>query len=121
MPTRLNVVFSMLGRIVFLQEPKNVTVFEGMNAFFACTYEGTNVVPRWRINNQIFVASALPRGHSYNRSGLVISSVDLSLNMTSYSCFFTVLQGGQLIDIESTIGYLIIAGLYTSPIITYNS
>ena len=88
--------------IVFLKEPKNVTAFEGESAFFPCTFEGINVAPRWRINNQVLVTSALPRGYSYNRSGLVISSVDLSLNMTSYSCFFSVFRGGGFMDIEST-------------------
>ena len=105
----------MQGQIVFLQQPKNVTVFEGITTFFACTYGGINVVPRWRINNEVFVASALPRGHSYHRSGLVISSVDLSLNMTSYSCFFTVYQGGRLMDVESTTGFLKI-GLHNTYI-----
>ena len=102
----------MPGQIVFLQEPKNVTVAEGMVAFFACTYTGTTGVPVWRISNNVFVISALPPRHSYNGSGLVISSVDLSLNMNSYSCFFNVYaRGGQLKKIESTTGYLIIPGL----------
>ena len=110
---RLNIiVFSMADQIDFLKEPNNVTVFEGNAAFFPCTFVGINVAPRWRINNEMFVTSALPRGYSYNRSGLVISSVDLSLNMTSYSCFFSVYQGGRFMDIESTTGYLIIAGLH---------
>ena len=100
------------GQIVFLQEPKNVTVLEGADAFFACTYHGTTGVPVWRIANDVFVASALPARHSYNGSGLVISNVDLSLNMNSYSCFFSIhIGGGQFMDIESTTGFLVIAGL----------
>ena len=107
-------MFSILpGQIVFLQEPKNITVLDGMDAFFACTYEGINGVPSWRITNQIFVTNALPPRYSYNGSGLVVNSVDLSLNMTSYSCFFTVYQGG-LRDIDSTTGFLIVAGLHMS-------
>ena len=104
----------MQGQIVFLQEPKNITVFEGISAFFACTYEGIDVAPRWRINNQTFVANALPDGHSYNRSGLVVSSVDLSLNMTSYCCFLSVIQGGGFVKIESATGFLKIGLCNTS-------
>lgn len=50
---------------MFLQEPKNVTVSEGADAFFACIYHGTTGVPVWRIANDVFVASALPPRHSY--------------------------------------------------------
>ena len=105
---------------MFLQEPKNVTVSEGLNAFFACTYNGTSRVPVWRIANEVFVTSALPPRHSYNGFGLVVSRVELSLNMTSYSCFFSVyIGGGEFMDIESTTGYLIIAGLHTSSIMSH--
>ena len=68
---------------MFLQEPKNVTVAERMDAFFAYSYRGTSGVPSWRINDTVFVISALPPKHSYNGSGLVVNSVDLSLNMTT--------------------------------------
>ena len=105
----------MLGQIVFSQEPKNVTVFEGMDAFFPCTYHGTSGIPTWRITNTSFATSALPPRHSYNGSGLVVSSVNLSLNMSSYSCFFSVyVGGGQFVDVNSSTGFLIIAGLHTS-------
>ena len=103
------------GQIVFLQEPKNVTVSEGAEAFFACTYHGTTGVPVWRITNNVFVTSALPPRHSYNGTGLVVRNVDLSLNMNSYSCFFNVhIGGGRFVDIESTTGFLVIAGLHAS-------
>ena len=100
------------GQIVFLQEPKNVTVAERMDAFFACTYRGTSGVPTWKIADNTFVTNALPPKHSYNGSGLVVNSVDLSLNMTSYACFFSeFIGGGQFSDITSNTGFLIIAGL----------
>ena len=92
-----------------------MTVPEGADAFFACTYHGTTGVPVWRITNNVFVTSALPPRHSYNGSGLVVSNVDLSLNMNSYSCFFNVHIGrGRFVDIESTTGFLVIAGLHAS-------
>ena len=100
-----------VGQIVFLQQPMNVTLAAGMDAFFACTYLGTSGVPDWRISNNVFVASALPPRHLYNGSGLVVSNVDLSLNMSSYSCLFPVFNGREFTDIESTIGYLLIIGL----------
>ena len=53
-----------------------------------------------------------PQDIHTNVSGLVISNVDLSLNMNSYSCFFSShIGGGQFMDIESTTGFLVIAGL----------
>ena len=110
-----NDCFFTLGWIFFSQEPKNVTVFEGMDAFFPCSYHGTSGIPTWRIGKTSFTTSALPPKHLYNGSGLVVSSADLSLNMNSYSCFFSVYVGeGQFMDINSSIGFLIIAGLRTS-------
>ena len=107
-----NAAFLHAGRIVFLQEPKNVTVAEMTDAFFACSFHGTSEVPSWRISNNDFVTSALPTRHSYNGSGLVISSVDFSLNMTSYACFFSVYVGrGQFEEIESDTGFLTVEGL----------
>jgi len=97
---------------VFLQHPKNVTVVESMDAFFACSFQGTSGVPSWKIAHEVFVTSALPPKHSYNGSGLVVSIVDISLNMTSYACFFSVYIGqGRFQDFESKTGFLIVAGL----------
>ena len=109
----ISTVFFILAQIMFLQEPKNMTVSEGMDAFFACTSNDTSGVPTWRIANHEFATSALPPRYFYNGSGLVVSSVDLSLNMTSYSCFFIVyVTEGQFVDIESTTGFLYVSGLH---------
>ena len=105
----------MLGQIVFIQQPKNVTVNENTDAFFPCTYFGTTDVPTWRINDNDFVTSGLPPKHSYNGTGLVVHNVDLSLNNYSYSCFFLVYAGqGGFIYIGSNTGFLNIEGLCTS-------
>ena len=105
----------MLGQIVFLQQPKNVTVNENTDAFFPCTYNGTYDVPTWRINNNVFVTSGVPPKHSYNGTGLVVHNVDFSLNNYSYSCFFVVHAGqGLFMDIESNTGFLNVEGLCTS-------
>ena len=104
----------MPGVVVFLQEPMNVTVSEGMNAVFPCHYSGTNAAPTWKINNKTYHNNRLPPKHSYNVSahGLVVSNVDSSLNMTSYSCHFCVYAGGgQFMHFESRTGFLIIEGL----------
>ena len=92
----------------------NVTVSEGMNAFFPCYYRGTTAAPTWRINSRTFHNNCLPPKHSYNVSahGLAVSNVDLSLNMNSYSCYFSVYAGGgQFTNFESSTGFLIVAGL----------
>ena len=56
----------------------------------------------------------------HNGSGLVITSVDLSLNMTSYSCLFKLLpcvRSGRVEykHIESNTGFLFISGLHMPP------
>ena len=102
---------SMAGQIVFLQEPKNVTVAEGKDAFFPCSYLGTNRSPSWTINSHIFLISSLPPKHSYNGSGLIVSNVDLSLNMSSYSCSIVLVTRGRLNNTKSNTGFLLIAGL----------
>ena len=85
-----------------------MTVVERLDAFFACSYRGTNGVPSWKIAKNTFVIR-----NSCNRSGLVVSSMDLSLNMTSYACFFSVYIGsGQFERIQSNTGFLIITGLH---------
>ena len=105
-------VFFILAQIMFLEEPRNVTVSEGTDAFFACTSNDTSGVPTWRIANHEFATSALPPRYFYNGSGLVVSSVDLSLNMTSYSCFYIVyVTEGLFVDIKSTTGFLYVSGL----------
>ena len=110
----LLLILSVLGKIMFLQEPRNVTVSEGADAFFPCTYHGTTGVPDWRISNNVFVTSVLPPRHSYNGSGLLVRNVDLSLNVTPYTCLFTVfVEGGQISDIESSTGFLLITGWHT--------
>ena len=107
-PANMTEKLSIPGRIVFIQQPQNVTVSEGADAFFPCSYLGTSGVPSWKINNKVFVTSPLPSRHLYNGSGLVVSNVDLSLNMSSYSCFFTVYINGEFMDIKSNTGFLII-------------
>ena len=112
--TRLYFLFFILGDVVFLQEPMNVTVSEGMNAFFPCYYHGTTAAPTWRINSRTFHNNRLPPKHSYDVSahGLAVSNVDLSMNMNSYSCYFSMyVGGGQFRNFESSTGFLIIAGL----------
>ena len=54
-----------------------------------------------------------PIKNSYNGSGLVVSSMDLSLNMTSCACFFSVYIGsGHFEGIQSNTGFLSITGLH---------
>ena len=107
--------FSLPGQITISREPNNVTVTEGMDAFFACTYVGTSGVPSWRIANHVFAINALPPRHLFNGSGLIVSNVDMSMNMTSYSCLFSVYIGeGRFRTMESNSGFLFITGLHVS-------
>ena len=90
----------------------NVTVSEGMDAYFPCSYNGTNRSPTWKINNHTYFINNLPMKTSYNGSVLTVSNVDLSLNNTSYYCYITILKRGNVKKIESDIGILLVSGLH---------
>lgn len=71
----------------------NVTSIIGGQAYFPCTYEGTDVTPGWRIvhaNGEAshYTATTLPINHYYNGMGLLVREIDQTLNLTVYSCFF---------------------------------
>ena len=106
------IVFFMVGRIVFDQEPMNVTVSEGMDAYFPCSYNGTVRSPSWKINNHTYFVNNLPMKTSYNGSVLTVTHVDLSLNNTSYFCSIITLKSGSLVKFESNIGFLFVSGLH---------
>ena len=104
----------MAGEIVFIREPMNVTVSEGMDSYFPCSYNGTNRSPVWKINNHTYFINSLPIKTSYNGSVLTVRDVDLSLNNTSYFCFITTLIRGTFKKSESNTGFLFVSGLYIS-------
>lgn len=87
----------------WIRQPSNVTVLVGFDVFFPCEYLGLSALPLWRRNGKTFSAHNPPRHHSINGSGLIISDVSLSMNMSWYSCFLDLFSG---LYHESNIGYV---------------
>ena len=96
--------------VVFVREPQDTKAVSGNDAFFPCTYTGTRVVPHWSVNQtRAYPVSALPSGHSHNDTGLIVHSVDISMNATEYQCCFEFHVGqGVIKPICSSAGMLII-------------
>ena len=73
--------------VVQLLEPLNVTVAEGEDARFQCSYTGGDMIV-WIIND--FYYSELPVKHRLDENRhnvLIISDVHLSMNGNSYRCY----------------------------------
>ena len=96
--------------MVFIRQPQDTKTVNGNNAFFPCTYTGTSRVPHWLVNQtRTYLVSALPPGHSYNGTGLIVHSVDALLNATKYKCCFEFYLGEGIInDRCSSEGMLIV-------------
>ena len=95
--------------IEFVKEPRDVHVPCGSNAFFPCTYTGTNGIPLWRINGALRPINILPFRHKFNGTGMVISDVDDAMNGTLYQCCFIIANK----EINSTTGALIVKSAMT--------
>ena len=109
-PNYLLVMFAAGQNVVFLREPQDTKAVSGNDAFFPCTYTGTGGVPHWLVNQtRTYPVSALPPRHDHNGTGLIIHSVDISMNGTKYMCCFEVHVGLGVIErICSSAGMLII-------------
>lgn len=90
--------------IEFTNEPTNVTVVEGENAYFPCEYTGTRILPSWTIDGRRYAHSSSLRDFRYNSSGLIVLHVTLDMNGVSVSCSFFF--GSELI--QSKTGYIIV-------------
>ena len=64
-----------------------MTVLDGDDVRFSCIFEGSAIVPAWRINGEIYTWSSLPDRHTFNGKYLFIENVDVSMNGTTYQCF----------------------------------
>ena len=68
-------------------------------AYFPCRYTGTIKVPEWNIisNNGVarqYTATTLPPFHYFNGTGLFITKIATSQNLTTYNCFFELNRAG---------------------------
>ena len=78
----------VLAQIEIISQPRDVVLTEDEDAFFVCTYHGTTILPKWRINDVKYSNSRLPAQHFYNGSGLVVTNVRKHMNLWIYSCYF---------------------------------
>ena len=87
--------------VIFSSEPQNLTVVEGESAHFDCVYEGSRLIPSWRINTTIYSHTMLPRGFEFNNQefSLTVKNAAVSLNFTSFQCIVgtSVSRRGYLI------------------------
>ena len=105
-----------------MHEPQDTKAVIGKNAYFPCTYIGTTGVPDWLLNQtDMHPVSALPLGHSYNGTGLIVHHVNISMNATRYQCCFEAHVGQGVIDyICSSVGMLIISAGQTCACVMMN-
>ena len=96
--------------VVFMHQPQDTEAVSGNDAFFPCIYTGTRGAPHWVVNQtRAYPVSALPSGHSHNDTGLIVHSVDISMNATKYQCCFEFHVGqGVIKPICSAVGMLTI-------------
>ena len=109
----------MVCQVVFTEEPEDICVKIGIEAFFPCTYTGTSASSLWKINGRVYSSARLPVHHRLNSTGLIVDALS-SLNMFAYSCLLEVFISGEHIVLESTSGTLTVVGHRTSCIGKYN-
>ena len=74
--------------VFFTSGPRNQTITEGESVQFECVYEGSYLIPSWRINTTIYSHTELPRGFEFDDDdfSLAVQNVPLSLNFTTFQC-----------------------------------
>ena len=89
--------------------PRNITRGEGSEReLIPCLSYPVQATPFWKINDTIYYYSDVPPPLKVSRSGreIIITTVDLSLNNTSFQCFIPSSSGNDLTS--SSIGVLIV-------------
>lgn len=76
-----------------------------------CTYRGPSVNPLWNISypdgtSKFVSTTRLPIKFQSNGTGLIITDVDESHNMTGYSCTFQAFDRNNIVLVSSSVGIL---------------
>ena len=106
--------------IVFTAHPQDNCVRENENAYFRCEYIGTSSRPNWMINGEQVLASSLPPKHFLNKTGMIVTSVNRTMNNWTYACFFLIFidsnvnQPQLLVSQEGSLKVLIGKSLYAN-------
>ena len=88
------------GGVRIIEGPEDTSVIEGSAAEFPCFFVGTSNIPLWKINNTVYSIDELPSEHFYRNQTLLVTNVNLSLNLTKYQC--------QIANIKSSVAVLIV-------------
>jgi hypothetical protein len=96
---------------LYTREPWNITTGLGKTVFFPCMYRGSSVNPLWNISypdgtSKFVSTTRLPIKLQSNGTGLIISDVDESHNMTGYSCIFQAFDRDKIVLVSSSVGIL---------------
>ena len=62
----LQQIFSSTMNVVFLEEPQDICIHEGEDAYLPCVYTGTAALPRWRISENVYFTNTLPDPYYYD-------------------------------------------------------
>lgn len=97
-----------VGKVSFTSQPQNVTVINGGDAYFPCTYNGTDALPHWRIAGRNYSLRKLPSWHTHDSTGLTVTRVNSSMHMWSYTCYVLTFAFEEFIYLstESSTGFL---------------
>ena len=98
----------------FTSQPQDMTVSEGEDTRFSCTFEGSVIVPTWRISGLLYTWSSLPDHHTFDGERIVIQNVDLTMNGNTYQCLIPGVA-------QSTVGLLTVLVRKTMYMYTTNS
>ena len=94
--------------------PRNITRTEGtINVVIPCEAVSLTATPFWKINNSIYYFSDIPPPFVSTRDGryIVIPTIDVYMNRTSFQCFFPI----SLLEVaKSSVGVLMVTKAGTS-------
>lgn len=82
----------------FTAQPEDITAVEGETVKFSCILQESNSSPIWIINNILYHRINLGGNYRYEKDGLTVLNVELSMNNTSFQCITPTA--------ESTVGIL---------------
>ena len=99
--TVLLLQYNFLGAVLFNSQPSNMTVSEGSEVRFQCSFEGSASIPDWKINGTLnyWGYIAYPFMFDISDFSLTVHNVQASYDGTSFQCIIHGLA-------KSSIGYL---------------
>ena len=80
--------YAASARIIFLQQPIDVSVYEGESATFSCLFTGSDEVPFWFIDGSYHSWRDLPPQYTISPwdFSLTTENVNIAMNRTPHRC-----------------------------------